>query len=42
MTSAFDDVWQVKERLGVSMRRAAYALAVERVGATLDARGIFP
>jgi glutamate dehydrogenase (NAD(P)+) len=42
MSEAFDDVWSASQRLGVSLRRAAYGLAVERVAAALDARGIFP
>ena len=29
-------------RLGVSLRRAAFALALERVAAAIDARGLFP
>jgi len=42
MSESFDDVWATAERLGVSLRRAAYALAIERVAAALEARGIFP
>lgn len=42
MAEAFDEVWGASQRLGVSLRRSAYALAVERVGAALEARGIFP
>jgi len=42
MADAFDEVWAASQRWDVSLRRAAYALAIERVGAALDARGIFP
>ncbi|HEX4902879.1 MAG TPA: Glu/Leu/Phe/Val dehydrogenase [Acidimicrobiales bacterium] len=42
MSESFDDVWAASERLGVSLRRAAYALAIERVAAALESRGIFP
>jgi glutamate dehydrogenase (NAD(P)+) len=42
MDAAFTDVWAKAESLGVSMRRAAFALAVERVAAAIEARGLFP
>lgn len=42
MAEAFDEVWAASQRWGVSLRRAAYGLAIERVGAALEARGIFP
>jgi glutamate dehydrogenase (NAD(P)+) len=42
MSDAFEDVWAAGQRWGVSLRRAAYALALERVSAALEARGIFP
>ncbi len=42
MTEAFTDVWAASQRWGVSLRRAAYAVALERVAATMEARGIFP
>jgi glutamate dehydrogenase (NAD(P)+) len=42
MSDAFDDVWAAAQRWDVSLRRAAYALAIERVAAALDSRGIFP
>ena len=42
MSDAFDDVWKAGQRWGVSLRRAAYGLAIERVAAALEARGIFP
>jgi glutamate dehydrogenase (NAD(P)+) len=42
MDDAFTDVWSKSEALGVSMRRAAFALAVERVAEAIAARGLFP
>ena len=42
MDAAFTDVWSKAEKLGVSMRRAAFALAVERVAEAIAARGLFP
>jgi glutamate dehydrogenase (NAD(P)+) len=42
MADAFEDVWAAAERWGLSLRRAAYAVAIERVAAALEARGIFP
>lgn len=42
MSDAFEDVWAAGRRWDVSLRRAAYALALERVSAALEARGIFP
>lgn len=42
MDEAFTSVWAKSETLGVSMRRAAFALAVERVAEAHNARGLFP
>jgi glutamate dehydrogenase/leucine dehydrogenase len=42
MTKAFEGVWDAHERLGVSLRRAAFALSVERVAEAITTRGIFP
>lgn len=42
MSDAFIEVWAASQRWGVTLRRGAYALAIERVAAALDARGIFP
>ncbi|HET9442820.1 MAG TPA: Glu/Leu/Phe/Val dehydrogenase [Acidimicrobiales bacterium] len=42
MDAAFTGVWAKSEALGVSMRRAAFALAVERVAEAISARGLFP
>ncbi|WP_436795308.1 Glu/Leu/Phe/Val family dehydrogenase [Actinospongicola halichondriae] len=42
MSDAFADVWAASRRWDVSLRRAAYALALERVAAATATRGIFP
>ena len=42
MSDAFADVWAASQRWKVSLRRAAYAVALERVASTMEARGIFP
>jgi glutamate dehydrogenase (NAD(P)+) len=42
MDAAFDAVWAKAQTLGVSMRRAAGALAVQRVADAIAARGLFP
>ena len=42
MERAFADVWARLAALGVSMRRAAFALALDRVAAAIAARGLFP
>jgi glutamate dehydrogenase (NAD(P)+) len=42
MDGAFGDVWAKADQLGVSLRRAAFALAVERVATAIEARGLFP
>ncbi len=42
MDLAFREVWAKADRLGISLRRAAYALGVERVAEVLVARGLFP
>lgn len=42
MDTAFAAVWAKSETLGVSMRRAASALAIERLAAAISARGLFP
>jgi glutamate dehydrogenase/leucine dehydrogenase len=35
-------VWKRSKSLGVSMRRAAGAVAIERVAEAFGARGLFP
>jgi glutamate dehydrogenase (NAD(P)+) len=42
MDQAFIDVWGKAGALKVSLRRAAFALAVERVAEAIAARGLFP
>ena len=42
MEAAFREVWAKAETLGVSLRRAAFGLAVERVAEAIEARGLFP
>ena len=42
MDAAFTSVWARAETLDVSLRRAAFALAVERVADAIAARGLFP
>ncbi|MDQ1395578.1 MAG: glutamate dehydrogenase [Acidimicrobiaceae bacterium] len=42
MEEAFTGVWARSEMLGVSLRRAAFAVAVERVAEAIAARGLFP
>lgn len=42
MFDAFHNVWAKSQQLGVSMRRAAYAVAVQRVGEAVAVRGILP
>ena len=42
LDTAFTDVWARSEALGVSLRRGAFALAVERVAEAIAARGLFP
>ena len=42
MDDAFADVWARAQDLGVTMRRAAGVVAVERLAAAIKARGLFP
>jgi len=42
MDSAFTAVWAKSSLLGVTLRRAAFALALERVADSIAARGLFP
>jgi glutamate dehydrogenase/leucine dehydrogenase len=42
MESAFAAVWATADTLGVSLRRAAFALALQRVADAIEARGLFP
>jgi glutamate dehydrogenase (NAD(P)+) len=42
MERAFESVWEKADLLKVSLRRAAFGLAVERVADAIAARGLFP
>jgi len=42
MQRALTEVWQLSEERGISLRLAAYVLAVERVAQAIRLRGIFP
>ncbi|MBA3655290.1 MAG: Glu/Leu/Phe/Val dehydrogenase, partial [Actinobacteria bacterium] len=42
MDTAFTDVWSRAQSLDVSLRRAAFSLAIERVAEAIAARGLFP
>jgi glutamate dehydrogenase (NAD(P)+) len=42
MERAFANVWSKAGTLDVSLRRASFALALERVAAAITARGLFP
>jgi glutamate dehydrogenase (NAD(P)+) len=42
MDDAFTAVWARGQTLGVTLRRAAFALALERVAEAISARGLFP
>jgi glutamate dehydrogenase (NAD(P)+) len=42
MAHAFDEVWARADALNVSLRRAAFVVAVERVAEAIEARGLFP
>ena len=39
---AFDETWRVHESRDVSMRMAAYGLAVQRVAEATTTRGLYP
>ncbi|HZO49266.1 MAG TPA: Glu/Leu/Phe/Val dehydrogenase [Gaiellaceae bacterium] len=39
---AFEETWQTRERVGASMRMAAYGLAVQRVAEATTTRGLYP
>jgi glutamate dehydrogenase (NAD(P)+) len=42
MDDAFVTVWARAEQLGVDLRRAAYVVALDRISAAIEARGLFP
>jgi glutamate dehydrogenase (NAD(P)+) len=42
LRTAFSTVWTRSEMLAVSLRRAAFAVSVERIAEAIEARGLFP
>ena len=42
MDAAFTTVWSRAQVLGVDLRRAAYVVALDRIAAAIEARGLFP
>ena len=42
MDEAFRGVWAKADSLSVSLRRASFALALERVAEAISDRGLFP
>ena len=42
VTRAFNETWATQEKRGISMREAAYGLAVQRVAEATTTRGIYP
>ena len=42
MDHAFVTVWARSQQLGVDLRRAAYVVALDRIAAAIEARGLFP
>jgi glutamate dehydrogenase (NAD(P)+) len=42
MTRAFNETWQTHEQRGISMRTAAYGIAVNRVAEATLTRGLYP
>jgi glutamate dehydrogenase (NAD(P)+) len=42
MDNAFITVWARAQQLGVDLRRAAYVVALDRIAAAIEARGLFP
>ncbi|MFZ5651619.1 MAG: Glu/Leu/Phe/Val family dehydrogenase [Bacillota bacterium] len=42
MVDSFSEVYRIRERYGVSMRQAAYMLALERVTKAMKLRGLYP
>jgi glutamate dehydrogenase (NAD(P)+) len=41
-TRAFDETWETREARGITMRMAAYGLAVRRVAEATTTRGLYP
>jgi glutamate dehydrogenase (NAD(P)+) len=42
LLEAFEDVWEISKEKNVSLRNAAYMIAIERVAKTHELRGLFP
>jgi glutamate dehydrogenase (NAD(P)+) len=42
MDDAFVTVWARAQSLGIDLRRAAYVVALDRIAAAIEARGLFP
>jgi glutamate dehydrogenase/leucine dehydrogenase len=42
MKRAFNEVWVIHQQRGVSLRTAAYMLAIDRVIKAKKIRGVFP
>ncbi|NDJ53207.1 MAG: Glu/Leu/Phe/Val dehydrogenase [Chloroflexi bacterium] len=42
MINAFENVWEVSQNHGISMREAAFMVAVDRVAQAMLTRGLFP
>jgi glutamate dehydrogenase (NAD(P)+) len=42
MDEAFSEVWDRSQKMGVTMRRAAGVVAIDRLAAAISARGLFP
>ena len=42
MDEAFTSVWAKADTLSVSLRRCAFALALDRLAEAIEARGLFP
>ncbi len=42
MSDAFDRVWELSEKKGLTLRSAALVVGIREVAAALDARGLFP
>jgi glutamate dehydrogenase (NAD(P)+) len=42
MDDAFVTVWARSQQLGINLRRGAYVVALDRIAAAIEARGLFP
>jgi glutamate dehydrogenase (NAD(P)+) len=42
LLEAFENVWNLSEKKGISLRNAAYMIAISRVAKTHELRGLFP